>query len=1319
MTLMFHFLSLFTDALETARGRVMGVDEHLKVQELAELLAQEPDAEKWSELVVPLFAKNEQEQKQYTELCTESLRKAYLLSVAPQQAATVEVSPTGKQVIAEEKKWRFRTIWLAFLIVPLLLAPLWLWWKAQQWPEKVEVSQVVTQHSTTEICPEGSILSLIDSGAVGTFCQTTDTVLVTSLATYTLAKKAGCLIVQAKDTTGLDSICLTVNGHAILFSTRIEAEVIDTVNVKPLVAPAEALFLPKDLPYPRDLASLEVQPRSPWEVWISKYHGLLKALTLLLLGFLMWAWVTWREKKRRTLIAEVDRSSKAPYIWNIKINDLLEPEAGDDFQLALNKMRRRSQDEMVQLDMAATIKATVQRGGMPEIKYKQLTKPTEYLLLIDRQYTGNHRAQLFDSLYAAFKRADVLVDRYFFDGDMRLCYKEHSSDGVSLQVLQKLHGQSRLIVLSNGYQLLSSMTGQLAPWTTFLQHWRERSILTPTPTDEWGRREEQLDTQFTVMPSSLQGLNYLIECLDSGEESDIHAWKQQVADAPREQIYEEDGGLISTLKKHYEPAMVHWIAACAVYPTMHYDLTLYLGQEIMGGAVTTGQIAELTRLPWFIIGEMPKDARIELLSYLEQQEPALLERLRWALHKLLTDNHPPKNSVAYDNYRMSAAMNEWLITPDKKRKKALEQEIAAMLDKGIDADVTVVKYLDRERNALDFVVPDAWKKQLYPAGSKALGIKSLFKDLLYYALPVWLMALGACLFWNPTNETCAGQLETYKDKTYCLQTIEQQSWLTELKVADTIKTGALDMVDTLARPVAGVLTAEQVTTFNANIAIGLYNQGTTYLDDADPKPVVCPWMTKAATFDTTDFDLRRALAWCAGEKAPELRIPDLLQGRVIDATTKQPIAGVQVVGSGKTVKSRGDGHFILDLKKVGYKQATLSLQLDKKGYLTERKTWMIDGLMELGDVALRGVNAPPPPVETPVIPPIDNGTPITPDPVVVKPTRINITGTIVDEIKNVALADVEVKSVYGDATTDQSGKFVISFDVPDKYSGSFEVDLVKTGYKEVKQVIKAEQSGDVALKMTSDKPAPPVGTDIKAIIADIEANMVLIKKGSFKMGSDSKEKDREDYETQHQVTLSRDYYLSATEVTFEQYDAFCDATKRDKPDHNDWERGKRPVINVSWDDAVAFCAWVSTQTGKTYRLPTEAEWEYACRAGTTTVFNTGNNLTTSKANYNGDYPYNGNAKGKYLEKTVEVGSYKANAWGLYDMHGNVYEWCSDWFGDYPSGAVTDPKGDSKGSNRVLRGGSWYSDAQYCRSADRNNDAPSSRGNDVGFRLVSQ
>ncbi|MDR2729819.1 MAG: SUMF1/EgtB/PvdO family nonheme iron enzyme [Treponema sp.] len=244
----------------------------------------------------------------------------------------------------------------------------------------------------------------------------------------------------------------------------------------------------------------------------------------------------------------------------------------------------------------------------------------------------------------------------------------------------------------------------------------------------------------------------------------------------------------------------------------------------------------------------------------------------------------------------------------------------------------------------------------------------------------------------------------------------------------------------------------------------------------------------------------------------------------------------------------------------------------------------------------------------------------------------------------------------------------------------------------------------------------------------VSNDMVRINGGTFMMGSPSNEPNRDSGEVQHQVTVSS-FYMGKYEVTQKEYQEVMGTN----PSY--FKGDNLPVEKVSWYDAVEYCNKRSQREGLTpaytingtnvtwnrnangYRLPTEAEWEYTCRAGTTTPFSTGNNITTNQANYDGNYPYNNNAKGEYRSKTTTVGSFAPNAWGLYDMHGNVWEWCWDWYEGYSSGSQTDPVGAVSGTDRVNRGGGWYDWAVEARSAYRDYYTPSYRNGDIGFRLV--
>ena len=236
--------------------------------------------------------------------------------------------------------------------------------------------------------------------------------------------------------------------------------------------------------------------------------------------------------------------------------------------------------------------------------------------------------------------------------------------------------------------------------------------------------------------------------------------------------------------------------------------------------------------------------------------------------------------------------------------------------------------------------------------------------------------------------------------------------------------------------------------------------------------------------------------------------------------------------------------------------------------------------------------------------------------------------------------------------------------------------------------------------------------DYKETIHDIHFDMVAINGGVFYIGSPEDEEYRSANET---LTLASvdPFYMGKTEVTFELYDEFCMDTGRPMPDDNGWGRGTRPVINVSWHDAVAFCLWLSSKTGNSYRLPNELEWEFACRAGTITPFYTGDCLNTNEANYDGNHPYGTCSFGEFRMKTLPVGSLPPNPWGLRDMHGNVWEWCDVWVDDL---SVT--SNDAVMAEfRVLRGGGWNSIAQYCRSANRSFVSPETSRTTIGFRVA--
>jgi len=333
--------------------------------------------------------------------------------------------------------------------------------------------------------------------------------------------------------------------------------------------------------------------------------------------------------------------------------------------------------------------------------------------------------------------------------------------------------------------------------------------------------------------------------------------------------------------------------------------------------------------------------------------------------------------------------------------------------------------------------------------------------------------------------------------------------------------------------------------------------------------------------------------------------------------------------------------------------------------------------------------------------------------------------------------------------------------------------------KEDVAATKSTAQGSAAVAEPAKPEAVPATEPAKELTLNlgggVTMKMVLIPAGKFLMGSPDEEKkaavkevvaagipevqasDALKDEVQHEVTISKPFYLGITHVTVDQFAAFVkdsgyktDAEKdgwgigfeiKDgkidfkKMDGGSWrnpsfdQKGDHPVVQVSWNEARAFCDWLSKKGGKTVVLPTESQWEYACRAGSKTAYPWGDNPDDGKGWANcADQSLkkklpNAPAEWKFFSWddgfvfTSPVGSFKANAFGLYDMTGNVWQWCQDRYGDYEKGAVTDPTGADAGDLCVLRGGSWYSSPRYCRSAFRFWNDPGNRIDDYGFRVA--
>ncbi|MDO4629045.1 MAG: formylglycine-generating enzyme family protein, partial [Planctomycetia bacterium] len=289
-----------------------------------------------------------------------------------------------------------------------------------------------------------------------------------------------------------------------------------------------------------------------------------------------------------------------------------------------------------------------------------------------------------------------------------------------------------------------------------------------------------------------------------------------------------------------------------------------------------------------------------------------------------------------------------------------------------------------------------------------------------------------------------------------------------------------------------------------------------------------------------------------------------------------------------------------------------------------------------------------------------------------------------------------------------------------------QIDNIRSGYtyaEPPKKIDDVETFFDCFYSRLDKEP----GERMTKTVDGIEYRFRWCPPGDFMMGSPESETDRSSDETQHRVTLTRGFWMLETEVTVGMFKSFVNATGYESKGNTPfgWTRSiwnqdskyswrspgfsqtdSHPVTCVSWADAQAFCKWLTGKVGITISLPSEAQWEYACRAGTTGKY--AGNLDSMAWYY-----------GNSSNRPHPVGTKQANAWGLYDMHGNVWEWCQDWYGNYPTNSVTDPTGPTSGSDRVYRGGSWDSYAEGCRSAYRSDYSPEYRNSSLGFRVCSE
>jgi len=1163
----------------------------------------------------------------------------------------------------------------------------------------------------------------------------------------------------------------------------------DLIEKPPPPPPRDTSLLDSiPIPYPRDIAELQLDAAAAARFeWYDRYEWAIKTLAILLLGLLAWAIARWDQYRRAKVVAELQRPDRAPYVWNPETNTDVSEYIADAAQPLLNRLRGRAPDERLRLDMPGSIRATSRRAGRVLFVYGRRTLPPDFLLLIDRLGGNDHRARLFDALYQVFLKAEAPVSRYFYDGDPRLCFNEAHPDGIALGELLHRHAGAQLFIVGEGQGLLSPLTGKAAPWTSLLAGWPRRALLSPRPLQNWGARERQLQELLPLLPASPGGIGAALDLFAADDPVDTRDLLRQVRDALHAPFaFGED--LMEDLNRHFTPPVVDWIAACALWPTLSWDLTLHLGAALsnLNGhkLLDFEHLRELTRLPWFTEGRMPEGARARLLDHLA--ESGLEAPLREALRALLQQTPaPPQESSAYDDYRMNLILNELFLKPDPATRSRLEREFARYLAAGKQPDFVALRLLDRPATRLDVLVGDRLKKFAFREGLPGLGWRLAPKLLI-----IWAVLAAGIFAFRPDLNPCPGERVTYKNLELCLNNNRDRLLYLEYLAADAIEAQDTNRVDSL-RQVADALVPKD-TAFYLNTAARYYNYGVGVFNYFERRnnlkrqlPILAPVKVKdeLEILACTNFqrgrlfyeallggvipELERALDKSCGEKIIE---PIVIQPPVVPVTEAGYMWCLDA-GHGRLTTGRRSPLFEDGSRLYEYEQNRAIVSL------------VIKQLKQYGISYFE------------VMPEVDVGDALEKRVERVNKLTTSKTKLLVSVHGNFGIADNS--DSWGRFTTDKGietwfkngsrdgqrlaqvfQKHLVTEtglrnrDLKSKPDSEFYIlrkpdcvaILAECGFlnnKEEAALLRTDamrqRIANGLVKAILEVEGKAVNPAITPAVADPSPDprppdpgasglpagfsppvMVPVTGGTFTMGCRDEKRDgacEDDEKPAHEVTLS-DFQIGKYEVTNEEYAAFLNAYGSQSAragsyagetliEEHRWglqKQGstwapatgyeKHPVINVTWYGATEYARWLSEKTGRSYRLPTEAEWEYAARGGQP---GKRDEYLYSGSSEVADVAWYGSNSGN---STKPVGGLKANELDLFDMSGNVWEWCSDVYVAYTSGAQTNPRGPGTGSDRVFRGGSWGNYAQFCRVALRGNYSPGARDSDVGFRLSS-
>ncbi|MEL6697540.1 MAG: hypothetical protein AAFP89_14920 [Bacteroidota bacterium] len=749
-----HWIPLFVGRLLyrwTQEGYVLGVDNHLKIQQWLGTLDTIEHQESLRNRLAPLLVHSPEQQLKFYQIFQEEWK-----AFEAQQA--IEIKESAALVLpTPDPKDPNRSLIIGLGIVGLIILLLGIF----------VIGPLIIKEDTTDTAPpvnpapvapapSPQLLSIIngdDEVEIGR-CARLLATYSGGIPPYSIQwQPEGLFPAQQEENTqacGItqDTIIRLIvtddesNRDTAAFQIRIK--VVPQSSTQPVKLPRY------ELPS-LELSSLIVTDTRPaWRRVIGNNSTLFKAFFSLILLVLTGLLILWN-RKRRPLVARRDKIDKPPYRWtfDIEVPEIL---ATNDRILTLaQQMRGREESDAHQLNLPATVQASIRKAGRLQPIYRAQTRPTEYLLLIDRKSSQNHQAQLFNLLYETFKAQEIYARRYYYSGDPRVCWNEESPSGITLPELKNRYPDHRLLIFGTGYAFLSQRKGTFTKWASLIDAWEVKALLSPIPVEAWGRRELILGKKFQMMPTGLTGLRQVVEVLEKDTPTSPKMWKE-LSLAEEQKLQVDGDNLIESLRRYFDAQTLEWIAACALWTSVHWDLTLFLGRKVKEDHAAKGEstqleladVIQIARIPWFIEGEIPVEAKKQLLDFLPE---ARQNALRAEIYTLMESSQPELDSVAFDDFRMHIVSSQLGRTDlSRAERRAYEQELAQLLEDDVEPDFSVIEYLDRPQTQLDFLIPANLRHLVYHKGKPFYGWKEWIWAgplALVLMLGVWLLPLAS------------------------------------------------------------------------------------------------------------------------------------------------------------------------------------------------------------------------------------------------------------------------------------------------------------------------------------------------------------------------------------------------------------------------------------------------------------------------------------------------------------------------------------------------------------------------------------------------